>query len=123
MKALVVDDNKVSALELSKKLELLGVDSVTALNGEDALDIFKSSGEGEFDFIFMDIMMPEKKGTEVAARIRQADRSDARKIPIIAVTGITYDVVNRALEVSGISGVLKKPIDMDLLKSVIGSAK
>ncbi len=123
MKALVVDDNIVSAKDLTRKLEYCGVEVTTFFSGEDGLSSYQTSAEGEYDIIFLDIMMPEKKGTEISASIRALQREDAKKIPIIAVTGINYDAVNRAMDVSGFDALLQKPINVDVLGHLVDSVK
>ena len=123
MKALVIDDNIVSAKDLTRKLEYCGVEVITFFSGEDGLSSYQTSAEGEYDIIFLDIMMPEKKGTEISASIRALEREDAKKIPIIAVTGINYDAVNRAMDVSGFDALLQKPINVDVLGHLVDSVK
>ena len=123
MKALVIDDNEVSAKELTRKLEFCDVEVHTFFSGEDGLSAYKASAEGEYDIVFLDIMMPEKKGTEISASIRTLEREDAKKIPIIAVTGINYDAVNRAMDVSGFDALLQKPINTDVLGHLVDSVR
>ena len=55
-------------------------------NGKEALEIFRNSKTGEYDFIIMDVMMPVMDGLEATKAIRELEREDAKKIPIIAMT-------------------------------------
>ena len=123
MKALVIDDNEVSAKELTRKLEYCDVQVSTFLNGEEGLAAYETSEEQEYDVIFLDILMPEKKGTEVSASIRMMPREDAKKIPIIAVTGINYDALNRAMDVSGFDALLQKPININVLSHLVDTIR
>lgn len=123
MRALVIDDNEVSAKELTKKLEYCDVEVDTFLSGEEGMAAYENSSEQQYDVIFLDILMPDKKGTEISASIRANSREDAKKIPIIAVTGINYDAVNRAMDVSGFDALLQKPINMNVLTHLIDSIR
>lgn len=123
MRALVIDDNEVSAKELTRKLEYCDVEVDTFFSGEEGLSAYETSEQKGYDVIFLDIMMPNKKGTEISASIRSLDRQDAKEIPIIAVTGINYDTVNRAMDVSGFDALLQKPINMTVLSHLIDSIR
>ena len=57
MRVLVVEDNDFSAELISSAIERYQVDIVRAKNGDEALELFKSSAVGEISVIFMDIIM------------------------------------------------------------------
>ena len=63
------------------------------------------------DLIFMDIRMPVMKGDEATMKIRQLDREDCKKIPIIAMTAnaLESDVENSYN--CGMNGHISKPIE------------
>jgi CheY-like chemotaxis protein len=59
--------------------------------------------------------MPEMDGLEAASAIRALDRTDAKKIPIIALTANAFDEdVQRSLQV-GMNAHLSKPVDPEHL--------
>ena len=63
--------------------------------------------------------MPVMNGYEAARRIRQLDRPDAAKIPIIAMTANAFaEDVKEALE-AGMNAHIAKPIEMGLLKKAM----
>ena len=68
--ALIVEDNKVNQLVLSKMLESFDINSKIAENGADAINTLANE---RFDLIFMDISMPYIDGFETASRIRKFD--------------------------------------------------
>jgi CheY-like chemotaxis protein len=63
----------------------------------------------------MDVRMPEMDGLKATAAIRALDRSDAKNIPIIALTANAFDEdVQRSLQV-GMNAHLSKPVETDHL--------
>ena len=65
--------------------------------------------------------MPEMDGLEATGIIRDLDRSDAKTIPIIALTANAFDEdVQRSLQ-AGMNAHLSKPIDNDSQFSALES--
>ena len=63
----------------------------------------------------MDIRMPEMDGLEATRAIRALDRSDSRKVPIVAMTANAFDEdVQRSLQV-GMNAHLSKPVEPEHL--------
>ena len=63
----------------------------------------------------MDIQMPEMDGYEAARIIRAAGRTDAKVIPIIAMTANAFEQdVKTAME-AGMDAHIAKPIDVNIL--------
>src|SRR5947207_15458150 len=63
---LVVDDNKVNRLLLTRSLELQGHSVASAENGRAALDMLQREG---FDLVLLDLEMPEMAGFQVLERL------------------------------------------------------
>ncbi|RVU54987.1 response regulator transcription factor [Anaerosphaera multitolerans] len=78
MKILVVDDSKEINKNLSEYLNMEGFETVSAFDGEEAIELFK---EELFDLILLDVMMPKKDGFEVCREIRKTSM-----VPVIMVT-------------------------------------
>ncbi len=119
MHALVAEDNEINrevAVEILKSAGFI-VDSCE--DGREAIEKFNASTENYYDVILMDIMMPDKNGWEASIEIRSLDRSDAKNVVIIAMSGNVFDDdIRRSLE-SGMNGHIKKPIDVNtLFKSI-----
>ncbi len=81
VKALVADDVKENRDILAELLSDIGVQVITAENGEQALEMVHSH---EPDIVFMDIRMPIMDGIEAAQRILAEFGS--RKLKIVAVS-------------------------------------
>jgi CheY-like chemotaxis protein len=67
---LVVDDNKVNRILLSRWLEKYGHTIETAENGRQALEMLK---RGSYDLVLLDIEMPEMNGYQVLEACLQDD--------------------------------------------------
>ncbi len=111
---LVVDDIPANVRLLESRLLAEYFDVVTALNGQDALDI---CANGQVDVVLLDIMMPGIDGFEVCHRLK-CDPATAH-IPIVMVTALDQvaDRV-RGLE-AGADDFLSKPVnDLQLMTRV-----
>lgn len=75
---LLVDDEESVQTLLMYPLERDGYKVVQARDGEEALHAF---GEGEFDLVVLDVMLPRLDGLEVCKRIRSQSN-----VPIIMLT-------------------------------------
>lgn len=95
------------------------VQVVCAWNGQQAVELFEQSQQGEFDLILMDIMMPVMNGLIAAKTIRGMERKDAAEIPIIAMTANAFsDDIEQSRE-AGMNEHLSKPLDEQKLVEVI----
>ena len=114
-KILLAEDIKINA-EIMKNIILArGALIDYAENGRKALEMFSSSADGYYDAILMDVRMPEMDGLEAASAIRSLDRSDAKSVPIIALTANAFDEdVQRSLQ-AGMNAHLTKPVEPDHL--------
>lgn len=90
-----------------------------AWNGKEAVEIFRKSEPGQFDMIFMDVMMPEMSGIDATRCIRAMDRTDARTIPIFAMTANAFiDDAERSKE-AGMNEHFTKPLDMKMISATV----
>ncbi|MCL2480298.1 MAG: ATP-binding protein [Spirochaetaceae bacterium] len=111
-KIMIAEDVEINREIISTLLEETGVEIDFAFNGVKAVDKFISN-PGAYEFIFMDIRMPEMDGYEATKLIRSSGLPEAEKIPIIAMTAnISYEDIERCFA-AGMNGHLGKPIDVD----------
>ena len=117
---LLAEDNDLNAEIAVSLLEEQGMIVTRAADGKSALAQFCNTDPGTFDLILMDIMMPEMNGYEATKAIRNlSDRPDGKKIPIIAMTANAFaEDVQAALD-AGMDDHVAKPVDMEILISVI----
>ncbi len=112
---LAAEDNALNSEILQFMLRDAGMEVVMVEDGCEAVDTFRKSEPGYFDFILMDIMMPKKNGYEAAREIRKSARPDAKTIPIIALTANAYAEDKKKALDAGMNAHVSKPIDMRVL--------
>ena len=112
---ILAEDNELN-MEIAKfLLEEEGVQVIEARNGREAVDALTASEPGSIDAILMDIMMPVMDGYEATRTIRTMDRSDAKTIPIIAMTANAFTEDKLAAKKAGMDEHIAKPLDTKLL--------
>jgi len=117
--ALLAEDNTMNAEIAAYMLENKDIEVTVVSNGREAVETFAKNPEGTFDVILMDVMMPELDGYQATKKIRMMDRSDAKTIPIIAMTANAFaEDVKKALD-SGMNAHISKPVREDHLARVI----
>ena len=114
---LVVDDNKVNRLLLTRSLEMQGHIVASAENGRIALEMLRRES---FDLVLLDMEMPEMDGFQVLEQLI-ADRklSDLPVIVTSSLEGVASVV--RCIEL-GAEDYLTKPVNPVLLKARIGAS-
>ena len=103
-------------------LNLVGREACCAENGREAVELYEKSDEHYFDCILMDVNMPEMNGLEAARRIRMSGKSDAKKIPIYAMTANVFADDIKAVRESGMNGHIAKPVDVNVLYNTLKQA-
>jgi signal transduction histidine kinase/DNA-binding response OmpR family regulator len=116
---LAAEDNEINADILVELMSMEGASIARVPDGKKAIEVFEKSEAGYYDVILMDVQMPVMNGYEAAGKIRELNREDAAKIPIIAMTANTYaDDVQKSLD-AGMDAHVSKPIDIEVLKTTI----
>lgn len=124
MRALVVEDDHISAMVIREILTLLGVAEV-AENGLVAVARFRDALErGEpYDCVFLDIMMPEMDGHETLECIRSIEQEhdiwglDAVKVVMITALG-DFDNVRKSFR-GQCDAYLVKPIRREKILAAV----
>ncbi len=114
---LVVDDNKVNRLLLTRSLELQGHRVSTAENGRVALEMLHKEA---FDLMLLDMEMPEMDGFQVLEQL--FNDPQMRDLPVIVTSSLEgVDSVVRCIAL-GAADYLSKPVNPVLLKARIGAS-
>ena len=123
MRILAAEDNELNAEILHLMLEEAGARTTMVANGKEAVNTFEYTSIGTYDYILMDIMMPEMDGYEASRQIRAMNRPDAKTVPIIALTANAFsEDAQRAAE-AGMDAHMTKPFDFDKLKKCMSEIK
>jgi CheY-like chemotaxis protein len=115
-KALIVDDEKTNRLILKSLLSKQGYQTIEAVNGQEAIDLFNQENPS---IIFMDVMMPVLDGYEATRQIKAASAN--RFVPVIFLTAMSdEEALAQCIEAGG-DDFLIKPYDKIILQSKIRS--
>ncbi len=112
MRVLLVEDNEINCEIVEFMLREAGAEVVTANDGKEAVDLFAEAAPGTFDCILMDLMMPVMSGYEAAHVIRGLNRSDAKSVPIIALSANAFEEDVALAKDAGMNEHLAKPVDI-----------
>ncbi len=112
---LYAEDNEINAMIAGELLGGMGAEVEIAANGREAVDLFEKHPAGYYDFILMDVQMPEMDGRTAARAIRTLRRSDAGRIPIFALSADAFVEDERLSRESGMDGHFAKPVNYDVL--------
>ncbi len=112
MCVLLVEDNEINCETMEFMLKDAGAKVVTANDGKTAVDAFVASTPGTFDCVLMDLMMPVMSGYEATHMIRGLSRSDAKAVPIIALSANAFEEDIAMTKAAGMNEHLAKPVDI-----------
>ncbi len=112
---LIVDDDPINLRVLENHLELAGYRVTKASNGNEALEIIRTSPK--FDLIILDIMMPKVTGYQVCHQLRSIYLPSELPIIMLTAKNQVSDLV-RGFD-TGANDYLAKPFSKDELLSRI----
>jgi signal transduction histidine kinase/ActR/RegA family two-component response regulator len=111
-------NQEIAKTLLSEKQVIVSI----ASDGKMGVDMFRESSPGFYDAVLMDIRMPVMNGYEATRAIRALKRSDAKTVPIIAMTADALtDDIQKCLQI-GMNGHIAKPVDPETMYAVLSGA-
>jgi adenylate cyclase len=114
---LVVDDNKVNRLLLTRALDLQGHSVASAENGRIGLEMLRRDA---FDLMLLDIEMPEMDGFQVMEELHRDPQ--LRDLPVIVTSSLEgIDSIVRCITLGAVD-YLSKPVNPVLLKARIDAS-
>jgi CheY-like chemotaxis protein len=114
---LLVEDNAVNAFISAASLETMGVRSVHAIDGAEAINLYRKQ---RFDAVLMDCEMPVMDGFTATRLIREYEsRSHMPRTPIIALTANALSGDREYCLQQGMDDYLSKPIELRQLSLLI----
>ena len=118
-RALLVEDDDLNAEIAEFVLTNEGLSVQRAANGREGVDVFAAAKPGEFDMVFMDVMMPVMNGLDAARAIRALARPDAKTVPIFAMTANAFYDDERESLAAGMTAHLTKPLEIDKIRETL----
>jgi CheY-like chemotaxis protein len=122
LRILLADDHPANRTVVEIMLAESAVELVPVENGQEALDAYAASldGEGRFDLILMDMQMPVMDGLTATAAIRTLETERAAvRTPVIMLTANALAEHVAAGKAAGADGHLAKPITLTTLFAAI----
>lgn len=115
IRALIVDDNLINQSVARTLIEQLGGTAVIASSGAAALRQLRRE---TFDFVLMDLQMPELDGNDTTRRIRKELPVEQQPV-VIAVTAYATAENRDSCLNAGMDDFLAKPLQVDTLGEVL----
>lgn len=116
---MLVEDNELNREIAYELLSETGLIVDVAENGQEALKLLESQPEYFYELIFMDIQMPVMNGYDTTKSIRARQEAYWQEIPVIAMTANVFQEDESRAAECGMSGYITKPIDMNVIYSVL----
>ena len=120
-RALVVEDNKLNREITKHILEKNEIIVDEAEDGLIALEKVKAAVAGYYDFILMDIQMPNMNGYTATKEIRNLEDAGKAQTPIVAMTANAFEEDRVKAYECDMNGHLIKPINVDAMISTLKS--
>ena len=114
---LIIDDDHDQVTVLSKRLQRLGFDVLTAASGQMGL---ASAHKDRPHLILLDLRLPDMNGLAVCRRI--TDSPQTCGIPVIVLSAMEGPHILREVRMAGAQYFLRKPYDPNALLVLIRAA-
>ncbi len=115
-RVLLVEDVLVNQKIAAVILHKMGIDVDVAENGQEALS---KLAKAQYDVILMDCQMPVMDGYEATRAIREREKNDNQRTPIIALTANAMEGDRHKCLNSGMDDFISKPFQRADLEEVI----
>ena len=112
---LLVEDNALNREIAMEMLESAGAVVESACDGAEGVAKFAEEPAGYYDLLLMDVQMPVMNGYEATQKIRASAKTDARTVPIVAMTADAFaeDIIEA--KKAGMNSHLAKPLNLATL--------
>lgn len=116
-RVLLAEDNLVNQRLAVGLLEKLGHQVTVAHNGKEVLEVLRTGIR--FDLVLMDVQMPEMDGFAATREIREMERGQQRRLPVIAMTAHAMKGDRESCMEAGMDAYIAKPINRLELERVM----
>ncbi len=111
-KILLIDDEETVREIASELLESIGIQCITAVDGEDGIRKFEEN-KNDIELIILDVEMPKKQGNEVFEIMRKAKPN----IKILIASGYSKDYLEKNIFDKRIHEYIAKPFQLNELSA------
>jgi PAS domain S-box-containing protein len=112
---LLVEDNEENRELLAHMLRSRGAEVVAVGTGREAVE---AAARFPFSFVLLDLQMPEMDGFQVLHRLRALPGGD--RVPVVALTALTSDLVKERCEAEGMNDFVSKPVTLARVGELVG---
>lgn len=115
-RVLVAEDNESNLIVARVQLERMGLEVLTAGDGQQALDVLAVES---VDAILMDCQMPVLDGYAATLALRERERSSGGHVPVIALTANAMKGDRERCKAAGMDEYLSKPYGAEELHAIL----
>ena len=116
IRMMIVEDDQMSQIYLTRYLSSLGCHLQTAATGQQALTIMQAQPP---DLILLDSHLPDMDALTLLKKLKVIPH--LKDIPVIITTGDVFEEAKDAMMNAGVAGYITKPIDFNLLTQEINN--
>ena len=109
---LLAEDNLINQKVAQSIFKNIGYEIDIAKNGKKAVEMVE---HGNYDVVFMDLLMPEMDGYQATIQIRKSGHT----LPIIAMSADEDDVTRKAAFEAGMNEYVRKPARVENVKQLL----
>ncbi len=110
---LIVDDNPNMSSLLSEMLEIFDFESVSARDGNEALEQLENA---KFSLVITDMRMPNMTGLELLEKVKEK----FPKLPVVMISGYSLNEIENSSQLRP-DGFLAKPFMMSDIEKLLNS--
>jgi CheY-like chemotaxis protein len=112
--AVIIEDQPLHGKLFAAMLRGFDISAVVALSGSEGLALAAATVP---DVVIVDLILPDVRGQDVIARLRQA--SGTMRLPIIAITAAPERELEDECLAAGANVFLGKPVRMEQLRKAV----
>lgn len=112
---LIVDDNEMNRKLARDVLVAAGFQTLEVASGLKGIELAAAHLP---DVILMDLRLPDMNGADAAKALMQDERT--ARIPVVAMSALSFEDGGDWLETAGFAGSLEKPIHVDSFPAQVG---